>query len=231
MLRKKNSTFGWTSTQRVLRYLWAHGDTLKAQTDIEVTSSPFLYSGSPVLKQSRHDQRRGGEIRWLNCSLTIRPSLKRTLRNPAKVAKRRRGLKKGMKEEGSKTPTEWEGVRGREGEGPAIEDPTGQKGAKSNLQYCTMLFCTIKWHGGQGWDNGLLSPRRRPAAPEESSFSTHMSVGASQDAPPAMAACSASGHIRSTVSLQWPVQRWGGQQGFPGNIVVIHKDSGQHSRD
>lgn len=31
---------------------------IKAQTDIEVTSSPFLYSGVPILKQSRHDKRR-----------------------------------------------------------------------------------------------------------------------------------------------------------------------------
>lgn len=32
---------------------------IKAQTDIEVTSSPFLYSGGPILKQSGHDKRRG----------------------------------------------------------------------------------------------------------------------------------------------------------------------------
>lgn len=75
------------------------------------------------------------------------------------------------------------------------------KGAESSLQSCTVLFCTIKWHGGQGWDNGLLSPRRRPAAPEESSFSAHMVVAASQDAPLTAAACSASGHTTSTVSL------------------------------
>lgn len=31
----------------------------EAQTDIEVTSSPFLYSGGSILKQSRHDKRRG----------------------------------------------------------------------------------------------------------------------------------------------------------------------------
>lgn len=71
------------------------------------------------------------------------------------------------------------------------------KGAESSLQSCTVLFCTIKWHGGQGWDNGLLSQRRRPAAPEESSFSAHMVVAASQDAPLTAAACSASGHMRS----------------------------------
>lgn len=145
MLRKKNSTFGWTSTQRVLRYLWAHGDTLKAQTDIEVTSSPFLYSGSPVLKQSRHDQRRGGEIRWLNCSLTIRPSLKRTLRNPAKVAKRRRGLKKGMKEEGSKTPTEWEGERER---ARLLRTRQGKKEQKAI--YNTVQCCSAPLSGMEG---------------------------------------------------------------------------------
>lgn len=64
-----------------------------------------------------------------------------------------------------------------------------------------MLFCTIKWHGGQGRDNGLLFQRRRPAAPEESSFSAHMVVAASQDDPLAVAACSASGHMKSTISV------------------------------
>lgn len=33
---------------------------IKAQTDIEVTSRPFLCSGGPILKQSRHDKRREG---------------------------------------------------------------------------------------------------------------------------------------------------------------------------
>lgn len=74
------------------------------------------------------------------------------------------------------------------------------KGAKSSLQSCTVLFCTIKWHGGQGRDNGLLSPKRRPADPEGSSFSAHMFVATSQDAPLAVAACSASGHMRSLLS-------------------------------
>lgn len=60
-----------------------------------------------------------------------------------------------------------------------------------------MLFCTIKWHGGQGQDNGFLSPRSRPEAPEESSFSAHMVMGALQDAALAAATCSASGHTRS----------------------------------
>lgn len=74
------------------------------------------------------------------------------------------------------------------------------KGAESSLQSCTVLFCTIKWHGGQPWDNGLLSLKRRPAAPEESSLSAHMAAAASRDAPLAAAACSASGHTRSAVS-------------------------------
>lgn len=75
------------------------------------------------------------------------------------------------------------------------------KGAESGLQSCTALFCAIKWHGGQPWDNRLLSPMRRPAAPEESFFSAHMVAAASQDAPLAAAACSASGHTRSAVSV------------------------------
>lgn len=73
------------------------------------------------------------------------------------------------------------------------------KGAESSLQSCTVVFCTIKWHGGQPWDNRFLSLKRRPAAPEESSFSAHMVAAASQDAPLAAAACSASGHTRSAV--------------------------------
>lgn len=75
------------------------------------------------------------------------------------------------------------------------------KGAESSLQSRTVLFCTIKWHGGQGQDNGLLSLKRRPAAPEESSFSAHMFVAASQDAPLAAATCLVSGHTTSTVPL------------------------------
>lgn len=138
-----------------------------------------------------------GEIRWLNCSLTIRPSLKRTLSNPAKVAKGGGGWIKRWKKRALKPPLS-ERERGR---GPCYWGPDMAKGAESSLQSCTVLLCTIKWHGGQGWDNGFLSPRRRPAAPEESSFSAHMVVAASQDAPLAAAACSASGHTTSTVSL------------------------------
>lgn len=73
------------------------------------------------------------------------------------------------------------------------------KGAESSLQSCTVLFCTVKWHGGQPGDNGLLSLKTRPAAPEESSFSAHMAAAASRDARPAAAACSASGHTRCAV--------------------------------
>lgn len=95
-----------------------------------------------------------------------------------------------------------EGLRGKAGKGPAIEELTGQKGAESSLQYCTMLFCTIKWRGGQGGNNGLLSVKRRPAAPEESCFKAHMAVATSQDALLATTACSASGHARSLLSDQ-----------------------------
>lgn len=33
------------------------------------------------------------------------------------------------------------------------------KGAESSLQSCTVLFCTIKWHGGQRRDNGASVPK------------------------------------------------------------------------
>lgn len=107
-----------------------------------------------------------------------------------------------MKEEGTKTPTEREGVRGKEGEGPAIEDPSGQK--EQRAVYNTVQCCSAPLSGMEGrtQDNGLLSLRRRPAAPEETFFSAHMVMAALQDAPLAVAACSASGHMRSTVSPQ-----------------------------
>ena len=162
-----------------------------------------------------------GEIRWLNCFMTIRPSLKRTLSNPAKVAKGGGSRRKGWKKRALK-PLLSERERGR---GPCYWGPDRAKGAESSLQSCTVLFCTIKWHGGQGRDNGLLSLRRRPAAPEESSLSAHMVAAASQDAPHAVAACSASGHKRYTVSPQWPLQ------GLHGDTAATHKDSEQHSRD
>lgn len=89
------------------------------------------------------------------------------------------------------------------------------KGAESSLQSCTVLFCTIKWRGGQPWDNRLLSLKRRPAAPEESSlFSPY---GCSR-----LAGCCAR---RSRMLGIWtrqvrcPLQHEGEQQGLPGNTA------------
>lgn len=133
--------------------------------------------------------------------MTIRPSLKRTLSNPAKVAQGGGSWRKGWKQRALKPPPS-ERERGR---GSCYWRSDGAKGAESSLQSCTVLFCTIKWHGGQSWDNGLLSQQRRPAVPKESSLSAHMVVEASQDAPLAAAACSASGHIRSTIAARRPL--------------------------
>lgn len=167
---------------------------------------PFPVLGRPLSKTKCTWQEERGEIRWLNCSLTIRPSLKRTLSNQAKVAKGGGSWRKGWKKRALKHPlSKWE--RGR---GPCYWGPDRAKGAQNSLQSCTVLFCSIKWHGGQGWDNGLLSQRRRPAAPEESSFSAHMVVAPSQDAPLTAAACSASGHIRSLLSDHCSVREGNG---------------------
>lgn len=181
----------------------------------------------PVLRQLLYEtkqtwQEKRGEIRWLNCSLTIRPSLKRTLSNPAKVAKGGGDTRKGWKNRALKPP-----LRERErGRGPCYWGPDGAKGAESSLQSCTVLFCTIKWHGGQGRDNGLLSPRSRPAAPEESHPFSPYVCGR-------LTGCSSHrGRMLSIwtheVCPQWPT---GSSQSLPGNLARTCRDSGQHSGD
>lgn len=107
-----------------------------------------------------------------------------------------------MKEEGTKTPTEREGAKGEEGEGPAIEDASGQR--EQGAVYNTVQCCSAPLSGMEGRtrDKELLSQRSRPAAPEEAFFSAHMVMAALQDAPLDAAACSASGHTRSTVSAR-----------------------------
>lgn len=53
-----------------------------------------------------------------------------------------------MKEEGTKTPTEREGVRGKEGEGPAIEGPTVRK--EQGAVYNTVQCCSAPLSGMEG---------------------------------------------------------------------------------
>lgn len=89
------------------------------------------------------------------------------------------------------------------------------KGAESSLQSCTVLFCTIKWRGGQPRDNRLLSLKRRPAAPEESSlFSPY---GCSRLA----GCCARRGRMLGiwTRQVRCPLQHEGEQQGLPGNTA------------
>lgn len=53
-----------------------------------------------------------------------------------------------MKEEGTKTPTELEGVRGKAGEGLAIEGPTGQE--EQRAVYNTVQCCPAPLSGMEG---------------------------------------------------------------------------------
>lgn len=53
-----------------------------------------------------------------------------------------------MKEEGTKTPTELEGVRGKEGEGSAFEGPTGRK--EQSAVYNTVQCCSAPLSGMEG---------------------------------------------------------------------------------
>lgn len=100
------------------------------------------------------------------------------------------------------------------------------KGAESSLQSCTVLFCTIKWRGGQPRDNRLLSLKRRPAAPEESSFSAHMVAATSQDA-------AQRGRMLGiwTREVCCPRRREGAQQGLPGDTAGVPRVPRQCSRD
>lgn len=116
-----------------------------------------------------------------------------------------------MKEEGTKTPTEWEGVRGKEGEGPAIEGPTGQK--KHRAVYNTVHCCSAPLSGIEGRVRTIgFCPRGEGQQLQRS--------------PPfqpiwlwlpllTAAACSASGHMRSTVAPEWPPRSCGGAAGSP----------------
>lgn len=97
------------------------------------------------------------------------------------------------------------------------------KGAESSLQSCTVLFCTVKWHGGQPGDNGLLSLKTRPAAPEESSLSAHMVAAASRDARSTAAACSASGHTRCAVCAAAATRERSGRVS-PGNTAGMQEE-------
>lgn len=188
-------------------FLGPHGGGITLNPDrywSDLQPFPVLRRSHSKTKQTWQEER--GEIRWLNCSLTIRPSLKRTLSNPAKVAKGGGSWRKGWKKRALKHPLserEWEGKRER-----ALLLRARQGKKEQRAVYNTVQCCSAPLSGMEGrtQDNGLLSLRSRPAAPEEAFFSAHMVMAALQDAPLAEASCSASGHMRSTVSPQWPLQ-------------------------
>lgn len=110
----------------------------------------------PVLSQHRSKtkqtwQEERGEIRWLNCSLTIRPSLKRALSNPAKVAKgggerikrwKTRALKPLLSER-------------EEGEGPAIDGPTWQKEQRAVHNPVQCFSAPLSGTEGRAWTMGF----------------------------------------------------------------------------